>query len=178
MLRLKDIMATDIVAVSPDVTLRELVNILGDEGVSGAPVLANDRVIGVVSTTDILDIEEESPVLPSRRPTTALEEPGETTRSELSTSPSEFFSDAWEASAIEWMRTGGGREWNVLDEYTVNDVMTRDVLSRSSSTTVKEAARYMLEAYVHRLLVIDDGDLKGIVTTTDIVRAVAEGKIG
>jgi CBS domain-containing protein len=76
------------------------------------------------------------------------------------------------------MRTGGGREWDVLDEYTVNDVMTRDVLSRSSNTTVKEAARYMLEADVHRLLVIDDGDLKGIVTTTDIVRAVAEGKIG
>lgn len=176
MLRLKEIMATDIVAVSPDITLRELVNVLGEEGVSGAPVVRNDRVIGVVSTTDILDLEEESPVLP-RRPTTALEEPGDSRRSELASSPSEFFSDAWEATAIEWMRTGGGREWDVLDEYTVNDVMTRDVLSRSSDTTVREAARYMLEADVHRLLVIDDGDLKGIVTTTDIVRAVAEGKI-
>ncbi len=66
---------------------------------------------------------------------------------------------------------------DLLDQYTVADVMTRKVLSRSSGTTLKQAARYMLDAGIHRVLVIDDGELQGIVTTTDIVRAVADGKL-
>jgi CBS domain-containing protein len=75
------------------------------------------------------------------------------------------------------MRTGGGREWDILDENTVSDVMTREVLSSPSRTSVREAAAVMLESDVHRLLIIDDGELRGIVTTTDIVRAVARGKL-
>lgn len=177
MLRLKDIMETDVVAVAPELTLRELVEVLGEQGVSGAPVVANGNVVGVVSTTDILELEGDRPVAPTRRPTSGLEESEATGRSELTLSPAEFFSDTWEIGALEWMRTGGGREWDILDENTVSDVMTRDVLSRPSRTSVREAAALMLEAHVHRILVIDDGELKGIVTTTDIVRAVAEGKL-
>ncbi len=55
--------------------------------------------------------------------------------------------------------------------------MTREILSRPSGTSLRKAAGYMLEHDVHRLLVIDDGELQGIVTTSDIVRAVAEGKL-
>lgn len=43
-----------------------------------------------------------------------------------------------------------------------------------AGTEIREAARYMHEARVHRVLVLEDGDLAGIVTPTDIVRAVAE----
>lgn len=177
MLRLKDIMETEVLAVTPELTLRELVEVLSDEGVSGAPVVANGKVVGIVSTTDILELEGDRPAAPMRRPTAGLEGPGETSRSDLTLSPAEFFSDGWESSALEWMRSGGGREWDILDEYTVSDVMTRDVLSRPSRTSVKEAAALMLESDVHRLLVIDEGELKGIVTTTDIVRAVAKGRL-
>ncbi len=89
----------------------------------------------------------------------------------------DFFSDAWEAGAEEWARIASQRDWDTLDAYTVADVMTRDVVSQPSKTTVKKAARYMLEAGVHRVLVIDRGHLQGIVTTTDIMRAVADGKL-
>ena len=177
MLRLKDIMQTDVVAVAPELTLRELVEILGEHGVSGAPVVANGKVVGVVSTTDILELEGDRPVASTRRPTSGLEEPEATGRTERTFSPSEFFSDSWEIGALEWMRTGGGREWDILDENTVSDVMTREVLSSPSRTSVREAAAVMLESDVHRLLIIDDGELRGIVTTTDIVRAVARGKL-
>ncbi|MGH7514451.1 MAG: CBS domain-containing protein [Gemmatimonadales bacterium] len=40
-----------------------------------------------------------------------------------------------------------------------------------------EAARHMLYAEVHRLFVEDDGVLVGVISHTDIVRAVATGKI-
>jgi CBS domain-containing protein len=53
--------------------------------------------------------------------------------------------------------------------------MTREVISQPSETSVREAARYLLDVGIHRVLVIDNGQLQGIVTTTDIVRAVADG---
>ncbi|UCC47515.1 MAG: CBS domain-containing protein [Gemmatimonadota bacterium] len=180
MLRLRDLMQRDVLAVSPDLTLRELVEIFSEEGVSGAPVVANDTVIGVISTTDILDFQEESAGL-SLAPGASEDEPETARRKRGSSTPaSEFFSEGWEPpdiDALQWMRSTRTRDWDILDQHSVGDVMTRDVLSLPSDATVKSAARFMLEAGVHRLLVIDGGELQGIVTTTDIVRAVAEGKL-
>lgn len=177
MLELSEIMETEVLAVAPDLTLRELVEVLHEHGVSGAPVVTNDSVIGVVSTTDILDMQEDWPIQSTRRPVTGVEEAGPPDRMAVPTSPSEFFAESWEIGALAWMRTGSGRDWDVLDEYTVSDIMTPEVLSEPPNASVKKAAQRMLESDVHRLLVIDDGELKGIVTTTDIVRAVAEGKL-
>ncbi len=174
MLQLKDLMQREVVAVSPDLTLRELIEVLSEQQVSGVPVVANGKVIGVVSTTDIFDFREENS---GPGPGEPADGPAEPLRRG---STSEFFSDDFEAAdaqAIEWMRTTRSREWDLLDEYTVADIMTREVLSQPSKTTVKRAANYMLEAGVHRLLVIDGGQLRGIITTTDIVRAVAEGRL-
>ena len=175
MLRLKDLMQRDVVAVSPDLTLGELLEVLTEQQVSGAPVVANGRVVGVVSTTDIFDLQEERHDLTDAGPTGDLDMAGRRR------SPgTEFFSDAWDSAdsqVLEWMRAAGARSRNLLEEYTVADVMTREVVSQPSSTTIKKAAHYMLDAGIHRILIIDDGKLQGIVTTTDIVRAVADGRL-
>ena len=42
---------------------------------------------------------------------------------------------------------------------------------------VREAARQMLYADVHRLFVTDGDRLIGVISTTDIVRAVANGAL-
>jgi CBS domain-containing protein len=42
---------------------------------------------------------------------------------------------------------------------------------------VREAARQMLYADVHRLFVAEGDKVVGIISTTDIVRAVATGKL-
>ncbi len=174
MLQLKDVMQRDVVAVSPDLTLRELVEVLSEHEVSGVPVVLNGKVVGVVSTTDIFDFREETS---GSRPSDASDGPSGPPRRGTSF---ESFSDTYEladAETLEWMRTTRSRDWDLLDESTVADIMTRKVLSLTSTTTVKKAAAYMLDAGVHRLLVIDGGELQGIVTTTDIVRAVAEGRL-
>jgi CBS domain-containing protein len=43
--------------------------------------------------------------------------------------------------------------------------------------SVKEAAQALLYADVHRLFVVDEDRLVGVISTTDIVRAVANGRI-
>ena len=65
----------------------------------------------------------------------------------------------------------------LLEQTTVRDIMTPRPLMIESAAEVSEAARHMLYADVRRLLVEDGGVLAGVVSQTDIVRAVANGKL-
>jgi CBS domain-containing protein len=57
----------------------------------------------------------------------------------------------------------------------VRDVMTRPAVTVRRSTTLEDAARLMSEQKIHRLVVVDAEDEPvGVVSTTDLVRAVAQ----
>ena len=69
-------------------------------------------------------------------------------------------------------------ERNALFESTqVNEVMTPRPKTISPDADVKEAAQQMLELEVHRLFVEQGGTLEGVISQSDIVRAVATAKI-
>ena len=53
-------------------------------------------------------------------------------------------------------------------ERKVSDWMTADPLTVPSSTTLPEAYWLMIENHVHRLIVVDDGQLAGIITMEDL----------
>jgi len=60
---------------------------------------------------------------------------------------------------------------------TVEEIMTRDPRTVNASDTIADAARVMNESDIGDVIVVDNGDVKGIVTDRDIVvRAVAEGR--
>lgn len=54
MLRLRDIMTTDVITLGPDVSIREAMDALTSNRISGVPVVAGTEVIGVVSASDLL----------------------------------------------------------------------------------------------------------------------------
>ena len=70
-------------------------------------------------------------------------------------------------------------EWEVIEvaEVGADDVrtyMTRDLVKAAPDAGVGELARMMLDAHVHRVVVVDPEDRPvGIVTSTDILAAVA-----
>ena len=69
-------------------------------------------------------------------------------------------------------------ERNALFESTqVNEVMTPRPKTISPNAPVKDAAKQMLELEVHRLFVEQEGTLVGVISQSDIVRAVATAKI-
>lgn len=78
MLRLTDIMTTDIATATPDMTLREAIAILADNHVGGVPVLRGEKVVGVFSAADLLafltDLNESPPSDSLRRRRTSLEQ--------------------------------------------------------------------------------------------------------
>jgi CBS domain-containing protein len=65
----------------------------------------------------------------------------------------------------------------VVTHTRVGEIMTRNPKSVEPSVPVKVAAQEMLYLDVHRLLVVKDGRLAGVVSQSDIVRAVASGRL-
>ncbi|HWA56778.1 MAG TPA: CBS domain-containing protein [Gemmatimonadales bacterium] len=65
----------------------------------------------------------------------------------------------------------------LFEETTVQEVMTARPQTITSDATVKDAAQRMLYLEVHRLFVEDNGRLVGVVSTTDLVRAMAGQRV-
>ena len=63
----------------------------------------------------------------------------------------------------------------LFEQMMVQDIMTPRPFTVSSDADVREAAQQMLYAEVHRLFVTSGHQLVGVISTTDIVRAVAVG---
>ncbi len=61
-----------------------------------------------------------------------------------------------------------------IDLLNVYDIMNAPALSVSRKLEIKYAARMMVQNSIKRLLVIDDNELHGILTMTDIIGVVLD----
>jgi CBS domain-containing protein len=176
-----DIMTSEVRTLTPDMTLREALEVLAGYDVAGAPVVQGSEVVGVVSAADLLEIEATSPPVPSFREQQA--DWGEWAEEESwqeGASPPLFFVGLWteaETDTSERMSAIEGPEWDFLADHTVGEVMSRRLLGVGPGDDVRLAARRMSAARVHRLLVLDERRLVGVLSASDIVRAVAEARL-
>lgn len=65
----------------------------------------------------------------------------------------------------------------IFDQTEVRDLMTPRPQTVTPEASVKDAAQRMLYLEVHRLFVERDGKLAGVISTTDLVRAMAGMKV-
>jgi CBS domain-containing protein len=142
--------------------------------------VAQGKVVGVVSLDDIVSFQANlAPV-----PTDGAEEIGwdeepPAGAGEGEDAPGAYFEDLWAdagASVVERIEAIRGPEWDLLAEHTVAEAMSRRLRAIGPEQTIQTAARQMGERDIHRLLVMENARLVGIVTTSDVTRAVAEGK--
>lgn len=181
MLRLKDIMTRKLVTLSPEHSLRDAMSILTSSHISGAPVMSGDKVVGVISLTDLAEFAAAAPGVPTQRPELAqwgeFNEPHDLPEGEEP--PSAFFAELWDdagADVAERIESSESPEWNALEDHTVGEAMTRKLQALSPNAPVEFAARHMRGAGIHRVLVMERGVLIGIVTTKDVANAVADRK--
>lgn len=71
---------------------------------------------------------------------------------------------------------GDGRALLALPKAPVAEQMTRGVQSVDTQTTVAQAAATMVGARIHRIYVIDDGALRGVLSTKDLMLAIRDQK--
>ena len=57
----------------------------------------------------------------------------------------------------------------------VRDIMTSPAVCASEDTDIVELSRMMWGMRIHRIPILSDGRVTGVVTALDLVRAVAEG---
>ena len=182
MLRLRDIMTTNIITVTAETTVREAMELLARAHVSGAPVLEGSLLVGVVTATDLMAFAsgltgERASETPPAEWTETDAVPDEADEEEEETA-SMFFSDLWSdagAEATVRMSSDGAPEWNFLEDHAVGEAMTRLPLATlPSDATAEAAAEMMRDRGIHRIIVADHGELVGIVSALDIVSAAAD----
>lgn len=181
MLRLRDIMTTDLLAFSPESSVRDAMEALATLHVSGAPVIAGSKVVGVVSATDLLALAAElqdKPLDETDRPSWDDLGPAEEAEDE-DEPPGAFFHDLWteQDGDATSHSSEAGREWNGLAEHVVSEAMNPSICGLGPETPVDRAADYMRDAGIHRVLVMDGERLLGLVSTSDIAAAVADHKL-
>lgn len=184
MVTLRDIMSTELETVHPDDSLREAADLFTGEHITGAPVLDGETVVGVLSITDLLEFQAERAPVPSvgrERAEWGDPESPETRVWSGEEVPATYFTDFWVdagADLVDRFEEDEPFERDVLSDHTVGEAMTRTLVALPPDTPVPEAARYLLEKDVHRVLVIEGDQLLGVASTTDLVRAVAEHGLG
>jgi len=156
-IRAKDIMTRNVVAVQPQMDLLELEQTLRSKKISGAPVVERGKLVGIISRSDIarhLNVED--------------------TYAELA---ADLFS-APSATPDEYDETVGEQIGERLKTASVRDAMLTKVDTADPETEVAELARKMLGKRHRRLIVSNDGHtILGIVTMTDLVCLIADGKL-
>lgn len=163
-MRVRDAMQLHVVSVVPEMTIRELSQVLLENAITGAPVLdRRGKVVGVVSMTDVLQLAAHEAEIPAGQvdwePVLAAEEmDGD---AEPPTPAVAFTAPASGAVAEA-----------AFDAYHVRDIMTPAAFTVRPDDTLGDAVRFLLKGRIHRALVVGDGVLLGIITPFDVLEAL------
>jgi CBS domain-containing protein len=174
MMVLRDIMTRDVVYVTPDTPITDVVSILSSEFITGVPVLSSNRVVGVISASDIVEFagRNETELENGQESWDDIDDEMER-ELEADMSPA----DLEAAEIVDQIEDSSKDDVEMFTEFTAGDLMTRKLCSLPSATPLDQAAREMVRKGVHRLLVMDDDRLVGIATSMDFLRAVAQGHL-
>lgn len=172
----EDVMNTEVISVRPDLSVAELVELLEEKGITGAPVVDSDGVVvGVVSGTDVARAALEEA---RERSEVGEEAAGPPSRGDDET-PGAYFRqpDGLVGEGFAWALPARLPKTR-LAVRAVREIMTPATFSVRPEATLPELARFLVRAGVHRALVLDGSRLAGLVTSMDVLRIVAEGEGG
>ncbi|MGW9031202.1 CBS domain-containing protein [Streptomyces sp. NPDC055722] len=138
------VMTSDVVSAAYGTPFKEVARLLADHRISGLPVIdEDDKVIGVISETDLMARQAETP------------DPFDPPRH----------------SRLAALTPAGRRQTAKAQARTAGQLMTRPPVTVHADNTIVEAARTMARSHVERLPVLDEEDrLVGIVTRRDLLQ--------
>lgn len=158
-LRAIDLMTTDVKTVEPEMRLSDLEAFFTSEGMSGAPVVSRSRLVGLVSRSDVVRL---------------LAREDKQIRTEIAFY---YYLSPWDEEPTlpdlitHQSSTLLGRR---LETLKVKDAMTHRVVAVAPDASIEDLCKVMMAHRVHRVLVIEGEALRGLVSSLDVVRAVAE----
>jgi CBS domain-containing protein len=171
----RNIMQTDVVTTGPEMSVYELSKLFAEHNITGAPVVnVEGEVLGVVSMTDVIRLAaDETDIRVAPRPFI-------TAAAALADAEAEEEEDLvyyFRHISAPGAGAGPAADWATesdLDRYDVRSIMTPANFYVAPDATLGELAGFLLRGRIHRALVMEDDKLVGIVTTVDVLRAVAD----
>ncbi len=142
-LRVADISHEEWPTLEPNETVEGTIKLFAESGISGAPVVEDGGLVGIVTEGDLIfrDAEIKAPgfldILGGLIPL-----------------------GSWDEYRKEALKSAG---------VTVGEVMTTDVITVPPDASLAEAATVMAERGVKILPVAEEGALRGVVTRMDIL---------
>jgi CBS domain-containing protein len=150
----KDVMNSKPVTCQMDETVSEAARKMKKKKISGMPVLDGDRLVGVISESDVLQLlsqkEEGQLWLPS---------------------PLEIFEVPFR-DLLKWEKLHSSVE--DISKKEISEVMHRNVRTIGPDDSIEEAASIMTHHRINRLPVVENGKLVGIVTRGDIITGLGK----
>jgi CBS domain-containing protein len=144
-MRAGDIMVSPVVTLYPSLSVRNAAKTFLERHISGAPVVDDDgTMVGIVSEGDLLHRVE--------------------TDTERNRSSWLRLLTADEALAAEYVKARA---------RTVADVMTRNVISVTTDTPLKDIAEVLERNSIKRVPVLASGRLVGIITRSNLIQVLA-----
>ncbi len=154
-MKVRDIMNVKPITIQADDPVSEASRKLKENKISGMPVLDGEKLVGIISESDLLrllSVEEESGSLWLPSPFEVFEVP---------------FRDL-----LRWERMRASME--TIPEKKVSDVMKRNLHEIGPDDSIEEAANIMTRHRINRLPVVEDGKIIGIVTRGDIISGLGQ----
>jgi CBS domain-containing protein len=140
-----DVMTREIISVRPDTTVAEAIRMMLDNRISGLPVIDEvGRLVGILTEGDLLRRGETGTERHRPRWLEILMGPGRL--------------------AEEYVRTHGRK---------IGEVMTRDPVSVTPDTSLKEIVELMERRRIKRVPVLDGEVPVGIISRADLLRGLA-----
>ncbi len=142
----RDIMTRNVLVVGEDTSISGLIRLFVEHKISCAPVMNEEgKLVGIVTKTDILGFFLDIDLDISVR---------EALKNVLEYYGKQSFTD-------------------FQPESIVRNIMTPDPVTADAETTVQNLAQTMVKKNIHRMIITEDQEIKGIVSTLDILYHVA-----
>jgi predicted transcriptional regulator len=149
----KHVMKSEVLVADPDWSVNRLAEFFMENCISGAPVQSSEGTpMGVVSLTDIVHHE------------TQPEKDREW--------PHDYYLHALNRQYARQEAEGFRIETEPLT--TVRDIMTPVIFQVSEDTPVQQVAGMMIKNYIHRVIVLRDEKVVGIISTPDMLKIIRD----
>ena len=147
MIKVKDIMSTDLITVTPEMEITQAAAILLENRINGLPVIdTSDKLVGIICQSDIIAQQKSLPI------------------------PSYFtFLDGLiTLTSMKNME----KEVSKIAATTVSQAMTPNPVTVTPDSRIETVAALMVDKNMHTLPVVDKGKLVGVVGKEDVLRTL------
>ncbi|MCQ2970170.1 CBS domain-containing protein [Methanobrevibacter gottschalkii] len=186
-MQIKNLMSENLITIDKDQNLSDALKLLRKHNISRLPVTNNKELVGIVSERDIANKlgSSKSEGMPASRfhissvmvkdVITVLEtmQLGDVAELMLENGIGSVPVVSGEGmigivSKADFVTLAVGI---AFDKITVKEIMTGDVVAVSPTDRLIHARRLMIDAHIGRVPVIEEDELKGIITSKDLMRA-------